>query len=869
MIGQRLLLLAGILLGFALRLHRLGAESLWYDESVSVHLARKPIAEMLAHTAGDIHPPGYYLLLHLWGQLTAPSLAHGLEFLYAWPSLFAGLLLLALIYALGRRLFDAPTALIGVWLAAVSPFQLWYSQEVRMYTVGAALALLCLWAALRFVERRNPRRWLVLYALAAAAGMYTLYYFAFWLIGVNVVVLWLLWRGEGRVARGDVSLLVSSQRSRSIAAWLGAQLGAQLGALLLFAPWLPIFVRQAVDPPVPPWRTPWDSATAFLASLGEMLAALVVGQSPPGDILWPWALLTAVTVVVALFVQRRKGTPRTRFGLVVVSLVVALPILLLFLLTAVVTPVYHVRYLSLYTPIFVLVPAFVVRASWRTQRSLAVAALLVWIAVSLAASTAFWTEPRYRADDHRAAVAAVAEQWRPGDVLLVNAGWIYPVLTTYWPVELRGVDGVLPLELGDLLSIHDYAQRIVGNPNFADEPTVARSGSVDGPATLGWGNPGSDFFAISSASTVDALTTIAEHSRRIWHYRLYDTVSDPSGVIRRWLAENTTLLAETPIPGRDFGAVQLFATHAPLTDAVSSQDSICFGDVVCLRDYAQISTQKLAVEAGSFLYLEPQWQAPEWQVVHPTDAQPGTPSLPELAVSLRIYDRSGRLAAQSDAPFTPSSAGWQAGDAPLHADAIPVALPLALPISVSTKPGDYSLEMVVYRHETGEALSLPAAAPSPDGQRLQLGTLTAQPSSRIPTLPTAQASFDYIDLIEARFDRTTARPGDTLSTAFFWRPRPSSYRDDYTVVLTMTNDDGAPAHEWRFPLGGEYPSGAWQPALPVRDFYDLTLPESLPPGEYTISAALHRTRDDAPIPVRRGWLPAQAPNVATVRVETD
>ena len=71
--GQRLLLLAGILLGFALRLHRLGAESLWYDETVSVHLARKPIAEMLAHTAGDIHPPGYYLLLHLWGQLTAPT----------------------------------------------------------------------------------------------------------------------------------------------------------------------------------------------------------------------------------------------------------------------------------------------------------------------------------------------------------------------------------------------------------------------------------------------------------------------------------------------------------------------------------------------------------------------------------------------------------------------------------------------------------------------------------------------------------------------------------------------------------------------------------------------------------------------------
>ena len=62
--GHRLLLLAGLLLGFALRLVRLGAESLWYDETVSVVLARKSIPDLIAHTAGDIHPPGYYLLLH-------------------------------------------------------------------------------------------------------------------------------------------------------------------------------------------------------------------------------------------------------------------------------------------------------------------------------------------------------------------------------------------------------------------------------------------------------------------------------------------------------------------------------------------------------------------------------------------------------------------------------------------------------------------------------------------------------------------------------------------------------------------------------------------------------------------------------------
>jgi hypothetical protein len=144
----RLLTLGGLLVGFAVRLYRLGHESLWYDETVSVYLARLPLNTMISHTAGDIHPPGYYGLLHLWHSLTQPSLAHGLEFLYAWPSVVFGLLALPLLLVIARRLFGQRTAVAALWLAAFNPFLVWYSQEVRMYTLGAALGLLCLWGYL-------------------------------------------------------------------------------------------------------------------------------------------------------------------------------------------------------------------------------------------------------------------------------------------------------------------------------------------------------------------------------------------------------------------------------------------------------------------------------------------------------------------------------------------------------------------------------------------------------------------------------------------------------------------------------------------------------------------------------------------------
>jgi hypothetical protein len=52
-----------LLAGTALRLFCLGKDSLWYDETVSTYLAGRPLPEILRHTAGDIHPPSYYILL--------------------------------------------------------------------------------------------------------------------------------------------------------------------------------------------------------------------------------------------------------------------------------------------------------------------------------------------------------------------------------------------------------------------------------------------------------------------------------------------------------------------------------------------------------------------------------------------------------------------------------------------------------------------------------------------------------------------------------------------------------------------------------------------------------------------------------------
>ena len=72
-LNQQIFLIVIILLGFFLRFYKLGTQSLWYDETVSAFLAGLSPTQLILHTARDIHPPGYYLLLHFWANIAGQN----------------------------------------------------------------------------------------------------------------------------------------------------------------------------------------------------------------------------------------------------------------------------------------------------------------------------------------------------------------------------------------------------------------------------------------------------------------------------------------------------------------------------------------------------------------------------------------------------------------------------------------------------------------------------------------------------------------------------------------------------------------------------------------------------------------------------
>ncbi len=838
-------LLLGLLAAFALRLFHLGSESLWYDETVSVVLARKPIPALLAHTAGDIHPPGYYLLLHFWQQLTAPSVAHGLEFLFAWPSLWWGLLIVALTYALGRRLFHPAVALLALWLAAIQPYQIWYSQEVRMYTLGALLGLLTLWALLNYFDFKQSEltnananaaqesmghwRWLLCYAIGGALGLYTLYYFLFLLIALNLIALWLLIRFTGSA---PASAFAVAPQQRVTCARLAWRWIAANGLLLFFwLPWLPIFWRQATDPPVPPWRAPWQSSAELGTALSESVSAYLSGQSAPIPTHWIWLVIGWLLLSTIIYHYANKKPQR--LGTLLLATYTLLPLVMLIGGSLVATPLYHVRYLMLYAPPFVLLVAILIQTIGRHSRPLAGALLLLLVATNGWSLRAFWYDPAYQSDDHRAAVAQLAAAWRPGDLILVNAGWVYTALETYWPTELGGANAATPPPLQEIARLQDYANRISQVDKIPSAPIVVRSGSVDGNANLGWGDPESDFFALDATSTTAALETLRHHSTRLWHYRLYDTVNDPDALIRSWLETNGTPLLDQPISGRDFLRLQLYRFEDQEGSGDNAVDETAIATVAGLHLLAA-TPLTTTITAGSTSYVTTRWQR----------TASATPLPPIVSLSLRLYNDQKILLAQHDETPLDDPHHWATGT--------PATLTLALPIPVATQPGDYSLQLLLYDGSTGAAI-VPIDS-GDQGSSILLGTLTVAPAERVPLLDTPLLYFDYIDLLALQVGQQPLNRGGALPVTLLWRPQPSSYRDTYLMAWTLRDQMGDVVETWQEPLGSwHYPSGVWQAQQPLLQPLQLAIDPTLPSGTYQLTMQLIRASDGQPIRPRRFW----------------
>ncbi|RLT44935.1 MAG: phospholipid carrier-dependent glycosyltransferase [Chloroflexi bacterium] len=175
-----------VFLAFALRLFRLAFQELRGDEAFGYFFSLRTYDDIIATTLSlrEPHPVGSYFLQHLWLGWAGHS-----EFALRFVSVWCGVLAVALLYRLARRLQLSPaTASTGAFLLAVSPYAIWHSQDARMYSILLALTLASTWLMVEALQRGRWQVWL-LYVGVSWLALHTHYFAIFVLAAQNCFVL--------------------------------------------------------------------------------------------------------------------------------------------------------------------------------------------------------------------------------------------------------------------------------------------------------------------------------------------------------------------------------------------------------------------------------------------------------------------------------------------------------------------------------------------------------------------------------------------------------------------------------------------------------------------------------------------------------
>ena len=144
------------LIFIGLRLYHLGFHDFWYDEIGTIYQSTYPWNNFSA--------PFYWWFIHVWMKLFPIS-----EFSLRFPSLLFSAFTVIFIYLIGRELFDRRVGLIAAVFAGLSPFQLWYAQEARSYSLVLFLCTLASYFLLLAAKNRKRAWWFCFVAVSVMA----------------------------------------------------------------------------------------------------------------------------------------------------------------------------------------------------------------------------------------------------------------------------------------------------------------------------------------------------------------------------------------------------------------------------------------------------------------------------------------------------------------------------------------------------------------------------------------------------------------------------------------------------------------------------------------------------------------------------
>jgi len=680
----RLALLALLLVAFALRLHALTRQDIWWDEARNIDVALRPLLQIATAPELDIQPPVYYWLLHGWSVLSGVVMGQPpaqLAFLARLPSVLAGVAGVALLMAFGRRVGGVAVGLLAVLLGALSPFWLAESQEARMYTLGFALLTA---AGVLFLDQlvrrggdlRTPfsdlrtlfsdlrtlfNRPSLLFVLLSAAALLTHYNAVF------VLVAWYGWWGVWALLRAD--------RWRQ----MGVVTAHGLLMTLLVLPIAPIALRQ-----IPGYENPNIAIVGVDEYLRQNWHAYLGGYAFDPALLggfgeiWLWGAL--VVAGIGVLVGTRKGekrretisnlpspiaqSPRLSFSLALCfTLTWLFGGLALYYLAVLDRNAFNVRYASFVTPaLYTVIAVGLVGFGrwWRPLPYLLAAGLVVGLAP---AAWADLYDSRFDREHIAAATAWLRANTTADDVVFVDQK--YPFGFYYQP--------------------------------YTVDAEAAPPASDTAPAR----------YLFVDINTIDErLTEWASDARRVFWVQWFESDTDPRRAVHFLLDKYGRHGGEQWFQGY---AVDWWELSPPTDFALAPAMQPLTHQFDQIVQTVEVSLPTTPLRAG-----EPLPVALRWQRVPGGATDSGA-----LKARVALYNAAGDRLAQADERLlndrhrAPDQ--WQAEERPLGVYLLTAPEDLA--------PGHYSVRLLVYHADTLAPLTWIDAAGNPAGIEPELGVV--------------------------------------------------------------------------------------------------------------------------------------------------
>lgn len=203
----------------ALRLWHLDkAEGMWNDEYFTWAISIKDFPQDFYNAIrGNCHMPLYYLFLKCWMFFFGQD-----DYILRLSSVFFGMLSVIAMYFSGREYKDENTGLFCAFFTSISSFAIYYSQEIRIYSMLFFLSAMTIYFGIRLLKNQDKLNY-IFYALFNFLVLIT-HTIGFVFVVFNVAALTLFEKRKGRKS-------------------LSKTIIAMLCATLLFLPFVPLLLE--------------------------------------------------------------------------------------------------------------------------------------------------------------------------------------------------------------------------------------------------------------------------------------------------------------------------------------------------------------------------------------------------------------------------------------------------------------------------------------------------------------------------------------------------------------------------------------------------------------------------------------------------